>query len=290
MPTSVARTGANLPNGNFLPEAWSKKLQAKFYAKTCMDHIFNHNWEGECKHNSKVQIRVRPTVNVGDYVVNGSISYQDLGDDKITLVIDKAKVFAFKVDDVDLAQSDIKIMNEASADAAENMKNAIEQQVFGSVYADATTQVTNTLLTKANIIDYIIDRGVAFDELNVPSEGRWMVFPPWAVGMIKKSDLKDASLSGDGTSILRKNGDYVGDINGFHIYKSNNLTGSGASVSTQTHALAGTKDAVCFASQFTRTETLRLQDTFGDAIRGLNVYGFLTTKPQALQDCEIYKA
>lgn len=43
MPTSVARSGANLPNGNFLPEVWSRKLQAKFYAQTCMNDIFNHD-------------------------------------------------------------------------------------------------------------------------------------------------------------------------------------------------------------------------------------------------------
>lgn len=250
-------------------------------------HGNNRLWEGEIKGSgSKVQIRVVPTVNIADYSVNGSISYQDLGDDKITLTIDKAKVFAFKVDDIDKAQSDINIMNESSQDASKNMANAVEQQVFGSVYADATTQPTSTQLTKTNILDYIVDQGVSLDALNVPQEGRWMVLPPWAVGLIKKSDLKDAALSGDATSILRTG--RVGMIDTFMIYKSNNLTGSTTSA-TPTHGLAGTKHSVCFASQFTKVETLRLQDTFGDAIRGLNVYGFLTTKPQALVDLEIYQ-
>jgi hypothetical protein len=290
MPTSVARTGANLPNGNFLPEVWSKKLQAKFYASTSLDNVTNHDWEGEIKNQgSKVQIRVRPTVNIGDYTVNGDISYQDLGDDKITLTIDKAKYFAFKVDDIDQAQADIKVMNEASMDAAENMKIVVEQQVYGSVFADATSVVTATQVTKTNVLDHIVDLGTTLDELNVPTSGRWLVVPPWLCGLIKKSDLKDASLSGDGSSILRKNGDYVGDINGFSIHKSNNLSGTGATSAVPTHCLAGTRHAICFASQFVKTETLRLQNTFGDAIRGLNVYGFLTTKPQALIDARFHK-
>jgi hypothetical protein len=45
--------------------------------------------------------------------------------------------------------------------------------------------------------------------------------------------------------------------------------------------MAGTKDFCSFASQFVKTETLRLEGSFGDAVRGLNVYGYKVTKPEA---------
>jgi len=287
MPTQVTRTGANLPNGNFVPEIWSKKLQAKFYKTTVLGEIANTDWEGEIKGGgSKVYIRVRPTITVGDYVVNGNISYQDLQDDKIELLIDKAKYYAFKVDDVDKAQADIRVINECTTDASEQMKITIDAQVLGSVYADATTAMASQQVTKTNVLDWIVDMGTELDELNVPTEGRWLVIPPWIAGMIKKSDLKDASITGDGTSIMR-NG-RLGMIDRFTLYVSNNLTGSDT-VGAPRQCIAGTKHAIAFASQYVKTETLRLQNTFGDAIRGLNVYGFKTTKADAMVNAPAYK-
>lgn len=288
MPTQVARTGANLANGNFIPEVWSKKLQAKFYANTVLDMVTNHDHEGEISGmGSKVYIRVRPTITISDYTVNSNLTYQDLADDKVELLIDKAKSYSFKCDDIDKAQSDIKIINETTMDAAEQMKITVEKQVFANVFADATTQATNTQITAATVLNWIVDQGVSLDELNIPGEGRFLIIPPWIGGMIKKSDLKDASIAGDTTSILR-NG-RLGMIDRFTLYVSNNLSGSGAAVGTPVHCLAGTKHAISFASQFVKTETLRLQNTFGDAIRGLKVYGFKVEVPNALIDAEAYK-
>jgi len=277
MPVGVARTGSNLPSGNFLPEVWSKKLQAKFYLNTVLSQIANHNWEGEIKGGgSKVNIRVRPTINISDYTVNSTLSYQDLVDGMIELLIDKAKSYAFKVDDIDNAQSDISIVNETTMDAAEQMKIAIDSQVLAAVYADATQAIGLTTVTKANVLDWLVDAGTALDEKNVPETGRYVVLPPWICGMIKKSDLQDASISGDGTSILR-NG-RVGQIDRFTVYSSNNVN----LATTTYNCFAGQKEAITFASQFVKTETVRLQDSFGDAIRGLNVFGFKTVQADAL--------
>ena len=263
-------------------EVWSLKLQKKFYEQTCLDKVVNHDWEGEIKSaGNKVMIRVRPTVTVGDYTSYQDITYQDLTDDKIELQVDKQKYFAFKVDDIDQAQADINIINETTQDASEQMKITVEQDVFANVYSSATSTVdgATTLRDSSNIIDWIIDAGVALDENKVGSEGRFLIIPPWVAGMIKKSDLRDASLAGDGQSILR-NG-RIGMIDRFTLYVSNNLVGTKAQ-GTPTNCIAGTRDAISFASQFTKTETVRLQNQFGDAIRGLKVYGYQVTQPDAL--------
>ncbi|HEX7116273.1 MAG TPA: hypothetical protein VF193_14190 [Steroidobacter sp.] len=252
-----------------------------------LGEITNHDWEGEIKgQGSKVHIRVRPDIVVGDYVVDGGINYQDLQDDKIELVIDRAKYMAWKIDDVDRAQQDINAMNEATQDGAEQMKIHIDTDVLGTVYADAGSQPAETQITKTSVLDWIVDLGTQLDELNVPTTGRYLVLPPWICGMIKKSDLKDASLAGDGTSILR-NG-RVGMIDRFTIYMSNLLAG-GTTQANPTHCLAGTRHAITFASQFVKTETLRLQNQFGDAARTLKVYGFKVVKPEALIDARAYK-
>jgi hypothetical protein len=48
------------------------------------------------------------------------------------------------------------------------------------------------------------------------------------------------------------------------------------------YLMAGTKDAITFASQMTNVETLRAQSTFGNIVRGLNVFGYSVIKPEAL--------
>ena len=270
----------NLPNGHFIPEVWSRKLQAKFYATTVFGAISNNDWEGEIQgQGSKVIIRKRPTITISDYEVGGTINYQDLTDEKIELLIDKAKVYAFKVDDIDRAQADINIINETTLDASEQMKIHIDTNLLANIYTDATSSLTSTIVTKTNVLEWIVDAGTELDQLNIPVEGRWLVIPPWIAGMIKKGDLKDASITGDLQSPIR-NG-RLGMIDRFTIYVSNNIALTGVPATGTFHCIAGTRDFVCFASQYTRTETLRLQDTFGDAIRGLNVYGFKVTHPDS---------
>jgi hypothetical protein len=266
----------NLPNGYFIPEVWSRKLQAKFYATTVFGAISNNDWEGEIQgQGSKVIIRKRPTIVVSDYQVGGTINYQDLTDEKLELLIDKAKVYAFKLDDIDKAQTDINVIDETTLDAAEQTKITIDIDVLANIYTDATSSLASTVVTKTNVLEWIVDAGTELDQLNIPVEGRWLVITPWIAGMIKKGDLKDASLSGDLTSVIR-NG-RLGMIDRFMIYVSNNIALTGVAATGTFHCLAGTRDFVCFASQFVKTETIRLQDTFGDAIRGLNVYGYKVT-------------
>jgi hypothetical protein len=59
--------------------------------------------------------------------------------------------------------------------------------------------------------------------------------------------------------------------------------GTAANADSQAwNVMAGTRDAITFASQITNVETLRAQSTFGNIVRGLNVYGYKVAKPEAL--------
>lgn len=294
-----AGAGVDAYTGKFIPEIWSGKLQVKFYASTCLTEICNSDWEGEIKDSGdKVHIRVIPTITINDYQKGQSLTNQVPPAAELLLLIDKGKYFAIVVDDVDAVQSDLRLMDMFSNDASEQMKIKVEQLVFSTIKADphaknmgATAGVvsgninlgatgTPLSVTKATILDTIVDCGQALDEQNVPETGRWMVVPPWFAARIKKSDLKDAALAGDGTSILR-NG-RIGMIDRFTLYVNNNLTVSTDGANQVTNMYFGTRDSVCFASQFTKMETLRAQTTFGNIVRGLKVFGYKTTKPEAL--------
>lgn len=141
--------------------------------------------------------------------------------------IDKTKYYAFIDDYIQSVQSNIELINESSADAAENVKIAVDGDVLGNIYTDVHPDNkidgggTGVVVDKSNVLDYIVDMGTLLDEKNIPESGRWLVLPPWVCGMIKKSELKDASLAGDGISIMR-NG-RLGIIDRFTLYCSNNL-------------------------------------------------------------------
>jgi hypothetical protein len=59
--------------GGFIPEVFSKLLQAKFYKSSVLPAISNTDYEGEISgQGDKVHIRTVPTVAVADYT--GTVS------------------------------------------------------------------------------------------------------------------------------------------------------------------------------------------------------------------------
>jgi len=219
------------------------------------------------------------------------------------LNIDYGKYFSVVVDDIDAHQADVKLMDMFTNDASQQMKITIDALVLDGIKAAAATankgatagalsgnlnlgtDASPFAFSKTSALDCILNMGLALDEQNVPEEGRWIVLPAWAGALIKGSELRQAYLTGDSVSPLR-NGK-IGMIDRFTVYLSNNLpkTGDGDS-----YIMAGTRDAVSFASQITNVETLRAQSTFGNIMRGLNVFGYKVTKPEALVNGVIVKA
>lgn len=282
--------------GNFIPEIWSGKLIENFYDATVLAAISNTDYEGEIKaYGDTVNIRTTPSVSIKTYIKGQNLTVENPDKPKIQLSIDKGDYFACVEDDVDKVQSDVKLMDMWSKDASEQMKIKIDQRVLTDLLPDivaankgatagritaaynlGTTGVPRAV-TKTDVLDMIVDIGSVLDEANAPEANRFLVIPARLAGLIKKSDLKDASLTGDSTSVLR-NG-RLGMIDRFTLYVSHNLQQqSGGKFSL----IAGNKMGFTFASQMTNMETLRSESTFGDIIRGLQVYGYKVTKGEAL--------
>lgn len=308
---------SNVPSGTrtFIPEIWSGRMIEKFYDATVLAAISNTDYEGEIKkQGDKVKIRTRPTAVIRDYTRNTDITYDMPDGGVIDLDIDKGKYYAAQIDDVSAHQQDIKVMDAWAMDASEQMKIAIDSDVLGDIYTDAATynkgatagRISQNInlgtsaaprgLNSKTILDAIVDAGQVLDEQNIPEAGRFLIVPAWALSLIKKSDLKDASLAGDGTSILR-NG-RVGMIDRFTLYLSNLLPkatvnlGSTATPNNVTgfHMLAGHKNGLTFATQMTEMEDIRLEKRFASAVRGLQVYGYKVVDPTCLVDLHAYKA
>ena len=265
---------------NFIPEVFSKLLQAKFYSKSILPEISNTDYEGEISgQGDKVVIRTVPAVTINNYA--GTITTQELTTAKVEMLVDKAKYYSFKVDDVLAAQADINMLEAASTDASEGMRIAVETDVLSSAVTGATTIGAQTTITSSNILENILVLSKTLDELNIPEEGRFIVLSPEFISMLKQSELRQAYLTGDATSPLR-NG-LVGMVDRFKVFQSNMVyTAASGADSGYTHVLAGHPKALSFASQFTNTETVRMESTFGDQVRGLKVYGSKVVTPDAL--------
>lgn len=285
----------------FIPQVWSGKMVEKLYQRTCFAEISNTDYEGEIKsQGDTVMIRTTPSITINDYEIGGGLNYEKPTSDKVELHIDKAKYFAFEVNDVDEYQADIKLMDNWSDDAGQQMKIAIDKVILGDVFADAAAENAGAAagresggynmgeagapvsVTKTNILDVLVDCGSVLDEQNVPDDGRWIVLPAWMNGMLKKSDLRDASAMGDNTSVFR-NGK-VGMLDRFDVYISNNMSKVTDATTTRqaTNCLFGHKKALTFASQMTKMENLPNPQDFGQLVRGLNVFGYEVIDPNAM--------
>jgi hypothetical protein len=296
-PVAVGTRDMSSTTMKYIPALYAGKLLVKYYDYTVLSSIANTDYEGEIKkHGDTVYIRTTPTLTVRDWVKGQTLVNEQPESTAVTMTIDKGKYWSFVTEDLDKVQVDIKgFVEKWTSDAAEQLKIAVDTDVLGTVYsqvhasnagltagvdsANINLGVAGTpfSLTKTNILDKIVDCGLVLDEQNVPETGRYIVMPPWATSLIKKSDLKDASLTGDAKTILR-NG-VIGMIDRFTLFNSNLLSGT---ASAGEYMLFGHKDALSFATQLTENKVLDNPNGFGMLHRGLQVYGYKVVKSEAM--------
>lgn len=302
-------------SGTFIPTIWSGKLIEKFYDATVLAAICNSDYEGEiANQGDKVVIRTKPTITIRPYEAEQTLVVERPSSNIVELLIDKGHYFNTILDDVMEVQSDLNQLSMWADDASEQMKITIDSEVLlnmlgtaaadnrgttagrisGDVNLGATTSPVTLVArpdgTNTEVVDLLVNMGQVLDEQNIPETGRWVVIPAWVASMIKRSELRDASLTADGTSMLR-NG-RLGMIDRFTLYMSN-LLPAGAGVTGleagETAIYAGHSHGHTFASQLSKVETLRGESTFGTYLRGLQIYGHKVVDNTALVEAIIAK-
>jgi len=158
--TTAAGYG-NLPNGNFSPVIYSKKVQLAFRKSTVVGDITNSDYFGEINgQGDTVKIIKEPEISVSAYARGTSVTAQDLDDEDFSLVVDKANYFAFKMDDIEEAHSHINFMQLATDRAAYRLADQYDQEVLGYLAgykqsslhssADAVNATTNGTVAVAS--------------------------------------------------------------------------------------------------------------------------------------------
>ena len=266
----------------FIPEIWSQKLNNILEKECVMLQCVNRNYEGEIKNQGdKVKIITPADVTISTLGTT-NITYSELEPTAAELVIDQKKFFAFKINDVAQVQANTDIM-EAHL---KNAKKAIEQvqdAYLLSQHANVAagnivgTDAAPVTLDKTTIYSQFVQLALCLKNSDAVSATvrPWVVINPTIESyLLQSSEFIGAHNVVDET--LREGA--IGRIAGMDVLVSTNLT----EVNGKYYVLAGTNEAITFASQLAKIESLRDKDSFSDLIRGLYLYGAKTVQPKAL--------
>jgi hypothetical protein len=272
---------------NFIPEIWAPGIFRDYDKATVIAPRCNRDYDGVIRQmGDTVRINAVGPITVNTYTKNSTsnITLQDLTGVQTVLLIDKAKYFAFQIDDVDQVQTNPKLMAEAMRKAGAAMAEDVDG-VIAYEYQNAGTIVTSTACGPTAITEVIGKISRALSENDVPQNGRWMIVPPWFQNnLVQAQILKWIGLPAMQAPAGAAAAGYVGSAMGFDFYQSNLLKESTASTSTgrQHYVMAGTNDAISFAAQLTEVKAYEPEGKFSNAMKGLYIYGVKTVQPKAL--------
>ena len=307
----------NLPSGNFTPQIFSQKVLKFFRRASVAEDITNTDYTGEIENfGDTVNIIKEPTITVSQYTRGSVVNTQDLADDQITLTVDQANAFAFKIDDIEERQSHINFEALATSSGAFSLKRKYDANVLqalsdgaGIAGADDASlsgglTTTNTSLGTASSpinvetddagINLMLLMARVLDDQSVPEENRWFVAPPIFYEKMFQAGNKiaEVQVTGDASSNLRNGLATPGTLAGFTCYKSTALNSTSgtdqvtmtglATDASENVILAGHISAAATASHIAKTEVVRSTESFSDVVRGLHVFGRKILRPEAL--------
>src|SRR5829696_292568 len=242
---------------NMIPSIWSARILQKLekalvYAQP---GVVNRDYEGEIRAaGDRVHVHSFNDLTIGTYTKNSTtVTYEQLTDVRVTLIIDQAKYFAFKVDDVDAAQMNPKIIDAAADRASYQLAQVADAYVAG-LYTGASASNPDNIIevsqaTAANVYSKFVGLAQRMDECNLPPEGRYVVIPPWVKALLLQDNTfvtqskKDAVLNGE-----------IGQVAGISLLVSNNVPITGTPTD-DAHCMGGVANAIGYAEQIVDTES-----------------------------------
>lgn len=274
---------------NFIPQIWSARLLAHLDKIHVYAGLVNRDYEGEItQYGDTVKINQIGDITIKKYTGAKIADPDELTGEQNTLVIDQANYFNFAIKDVDNAQTNPKLMNEAMARAAYGLNDTVDSLLAGIMVAGAAGAIGSDespiVPTKDDAYDLLVDLGTELTEKNVPLVGRWVVVPPFYHGFLQK----DSRFVGNGTDVNMAilQGGHIGAAAGFQIYVSNNVPNTDGE---KYKILAGTNAGTSFAEQITETEGYRPESNFSDAVKGLHLCGAKVLQKDALATLTVNK-
>lgn len=248
----------------FIPQVWEASLMRNFYEHSIVNLITTKPNKIE---GNKIIFNRVSDVTIKDYT--GSVTFDNLNTSKVELPMDIKKYFAFQVDDVDAVQAAGDLIAPHTEEAALKLQEELDKIVLDEALSNVSQAVTKA--SGENIYDVIVNLNLALNKRKVPKANR--------VAVINAEALKDLQVDSRFTEHYQilENGLMEGaKINGIQLIFSEELNEG------REAALVLNKSAIGFGSQLKETEALRLEGAFADGVRGLQLCGCETLRPEAL--------
>lgn len=284
-------------NQFWVPEIFSAKAQVAFRKASVTEAICNTDYQGEiASFGDTVNIVKEPQITTGAYTRGATLTNTDLTDEELVLLIDQARQYQFKVDDLETRLSNVNWQALAADNAGYQLKDDMDTNVLLAMSAATGVQTYGSATDVLDVghasgeldpLNVLSRQARLLDDQNVPEENRWVVASPAFYEQLADTSSKLMSVDyNNGEGSLRNGLVASGQLRGFKLYKSNNIptwTGTGTSSGLSgNYVMAGHMSSTSCASAFEQTETIRDPATFGDIVRGLLVFGRKVLRPEAI--------
>lgn len=211
-----------------------------------------------------------PTVK--DY--KGTIDYENLEDNDITLKIEQAKYVAFKIDDIEAFRSSIDIKGTQVERSGYKLKDQADKYVLALAKDTAiTNRVDGTGMSEDNALQLIAKVRRKLDEANVPHGQAFLVIDPMVKEKLELAGIKFGINEGmKGFEGGLEWADYLG----MKLFVSNNVV-----VEEGKHlCIAGSYNAIVYADQIVKSRFIAdAENAFEGLYSALHVYDAKVIKP-----------
>ena len=280
----------NIEN-KFIPALWSAKILEALDKQLVYGELFNRDYEGDISAaGDTVHIGQVGDVTIKDYVAADDIADpDDVNVTDQTLKIDQGDYFNIAVSDVAAVQSKLSLLDEATARAGYGFGDKTDQYLAKLLHTGAGitdglgTKQNPIVITSDNAYETLVHMKTALDKANVPKVGRKVVVPPEFEGFMLLDPRFVQVAVEDSQARLTEGTIYRGA--GFDIRVSNNVPNEkgGSNSDKDVYSVIGTTPMQgTFADQILKTEAYRPEKRFGDAVKGLHVYGAKILRPKTV--------
>lgn len=206
----------------------------------------------------------------------GSISYEDLDDSGVTLLIDQAKYVAFNVDDIEAFRSSIDIKGTQVERSGYMLKDVADKYVLGLAKDASITKRISAEASADNALQLTASVARKLDEANVPSGQRFFVIDPMFKEKLELAGIKFGINEGMKGF---EGGIEFADYLGMKVFVSNNVTVEGG----KHYLMAGSYNAIVYADQIVKSRYIpEAEGAFEGKYSALHVYGAKVIKPAEL--------
>ena len=279
-----------------IPEAWSLSLNKKLDKSGVAMKMVNKIYEKDIKnYGDTVNIGEIGDVTVSDYseeVSGGGVTYQRVDATSQQLKLDQTKAFGIFLSDIAQGQSNIQDLQSKFEARAKTAIDLVKDTFILSAFSEIPSEnkKDNVTLTKDNAYSVLVWLAKTLKNNNAIQTKNDKVFktnqaageampyvvinPDVEAILVQSPDFIHATNAGD--RVLREGS--IGTIAGLDVLVSTNLPTTGGKV----NIMAGINEAIAYAGNISKVETLRDDKFFGDNVRGLYVYGKKVVLPKAL--------